>query len=471
MGTSQRSKISEDEIPNPIQLIVSDDKLTIAVSVDGSIDDLNAIVETIQMESKRLNTSPPLSVEYIKNWFQKNSTDTGYVQNSILLEGRAPELPVDGSIEWADDFFSSGFKVDPKTGSVDYRQRTGRSSVAKNELLATIVAGVPGKNGKDVFGEPIQVEKPVPAKMTVGKNVELRKEIQFFATESGRVELVGDRLSVSDIFVISGSVGLESGNIDHPGSLQIQQDVSEDSVVEVTGNIDIQGMIERATVTADGNLHVRGGICGKEGTRIKVTGEIHAKFILECEVECGGDVIVESEIVHSTIKSQGAVRIPQGRVVGGRIIALGGIDVGEAGSDACVETEMVPGVDYELQAIVEDKLAQLKTIQAEEEEIAAKLKPVLPYIKSLAPQQKSEVIELLGKAKELSTASNALQETIQEHRELSSEDANPTVIIQKSLFPELKVHINGERNKFKQSLGGPLVVECVAEKIRVKSLE
>ena len=62
-------------------------------------------------------------------------------------------------------FFSRGFEVDPETGALDYRQRTGRSTVEKGELLATIVLGVAGTNGKDVFGEKIVVGKPKSAKL------------------------------------------------------------------------------------------------------------------------------------------------------------------------------------------------------------------------------------------------------------------------------------------------------------------
>jgi hypothetical protein len=466
------SQIKGEEDQDQIQLLVSEDKLQLTVSINSPLADLQAVANEILAEAKRLKITAPLSREYLIKWIEKSKDENGLISDCPLVEGTAPEPPVDAIVEWADDFFSSGFKVDPKTGAVDYRQKTGRSSVEKGELLATIIDGKPGKNGKSLFGEAIQVAKPNNAKLSAAKNVEKKDGVnKFYAMKSGRVELTGDRLSVSDLFVISGSVGLESGNIDHPGALLIQQDIMEDSEVKSTGDIEVQGLIEPANIICEGNLHVRGGICGKEGTTIKVAGEVHAKFISDCDVEAGGDIIVEREILHSNVKTHGAVRVPDGRIVGGETTALGGIDVGEAGSEACVVTNLVPGEDYLLEATLQEELAEIKSITQKKEEISEKLQPVLPYIKTLAPKQKEGVIKLLENAKELAKKADEIEENIRKKREESLKQAEPVITVQKTLFPELKVRIKGEHNKFKQPLQGPLKVDCVAAKVRIKSLE
>jgi hypothetical protein len=466
------SQDSGEEKQDPVQLSVSEDDLDVIVSINAPQEDLQAVADTLLTEAQRLKIEAPLTQDFLLKWLKKTVKEDGLIPNSVLLSGNPPVLPVDGTVEWADDFFNTGFKLDSETGMVDYRQRSGRSSVEKGELLATILPGKPGKNGKTVFGDAIQVSKPKAAKLTAAKNVERKEgDNTFYAAESGRVELVGDRLSVSDQLIISGSVGLESGNITHPGALVVQQDVQEDSVVSATGDVEVQGLIEPATITSEGNIYTRGGITGKEGTTIKAAGEVHAKFILDCNVEAGGDVIVEREIVHSNVKSKGAVRIGQGRIVGGEITALGGIDVGEAGSDACVPTSLIPGVDYMLEALIEHDLAELKKINHQKEEISLKLQPVLPNIKNLPPARKKGVVALLEQAKVLAKTADTIDEKVQQKRDLSKDKADPMITIRKSIFPELKVKIKGEHNKFKQTLQGPLKVECVAAKIRVKSLD
>jgi hypothetical protein len=220
-----------------VSLQVSEDKLRVIVGVKDPIEVPFAIAEAILAKLDTLEVNHALSQDSILLWIQAEQASDETIKGALLLEGVAPVPTADGTIEWADDFFSTGFKVDPDTGSIDFRQKTGRSTVSNGELLATLHDGQMGKDGKDVFGEKISVLKPQNPKLNPGPNVvRAEGDNRLYAAADGRVELAGDRLSVSDMLVISGDIGLESGNINHRGSILVEHDILEDSTVVATGD-------------------------------------------------------------------------------------------------------------------------------------------------------------------------------------------------------------------------------------------
>jgi len=60
------------------------------------------------------------------------------------------------------------------------------------------------------------------------------------------------------------NVDINSGNITFDGSLEVKGDVAEGMTIDVTGDVYIQGGVERAAVKAGHNIKVGGGIFGVE---------------------------------------------------------------------------------------------------------------------------------------------------------------------------------------------------------------
>ena len=78
----------------------------------------------------------------------------------LIAEGVPPVPPVDEYIEWARDFWETGFKIDPEHDRADYREHVNNRNVVTDEFLARIVPGRHGQPGTDVFGKPIPVAPP-----------------------------------------------------------------------------------------------------------------------------------------------------------------------------------------------------------------------------------------------------------------------------------------------------------------------
>ena len=232
------------------------------------------------------------------------------------------------------------------------------TSCYKDQRLARLIPPRCGTPGRDVLGGDINVADPLPATIRVGSNVRVEDQedgsTAYYATFDGRIRWADGVLAVDDVYVIKGNVGLETGNIDHPGAVVIEGDIQAGASVTAKGDIIVKGMVEPSNVNASGKLVVNGGVVGRDGFKIELDGGLHAKYVLEATVLTGDDVEVSNEIDRANIKTRGRVVIPKGRITGGHVSARRGIDVGVAGADGLIPTVLSTGFDFESEAGSDD---------------------------------------------------------------------------------------------------------------------
>ncbi len=386
----------------------------------------------------------------------------------VVLESTPPTPPVHGRVEWAKDFFKTGFEMDEETGTVDYRRRAAHRSVGKDELLATVYPPIEGKPGVDVFGKAIKAEKARLARLRKGNNVRYDEDEQkYYAAKNGRIRCVEGTIAVDDVYSISGSVNLETGHIDHPGAVQISQNVETGSIVKASGDIDVQGGIEEAEVICGGNLYVHGGVSGGGRCKITVAGTIHATFIQNADIFAGEDIIVAREIDQAQIKTRGFVRVDSGRIVGGEILALGGIEADQLGSEAFVRTHLIAGKDYQLR----EKLAPLEQeLHKDEEElqrICQRLEPFKARGKNLPPRLRETVTELVTQAHELQTRIAELHDEIEATRQESKERTKKEILARKIIYTDTFLDIPPVHLLLKETVEGPVKAIFKEGKLRL----
>ncbi len=331
-------------------LRVSPDRMAVLLDCDTSSVDLKELGEAIRERMLSMGIAEPPDGERLLQLLTAAAGKDPKIRELGLAEGLTPVQPVDGRIEWARDFFNPGFVVDEETGRIDYKQRAAMTSVMEGQLLARSIPPTEGREGLDVLGKPVRTAKPRRPRIREGKNVRHDKEESaYYAAASGRIRWVDGVLSVDDVYQVGGNVGPTTGHILHPGAVVVAGDVQEGYNIESLGDIEVRGLVEAAQLRTSGNLMVRGGMIGAEGQCIVVSGDIHAKFIVDADVLVGGDVYVEKEIIRSRVISRGSISIPNGRVVGGEIRALRGVAAGQVGSVANVSTTVVAGEDDSLE--------------------------------------------------------------------------------------------------------------------------
>ena len=444
-------------------------------AVPESDEDLDVFVRGIRQKLVDLGVRGAWDRAELVAWLRDKARNGPQLDKEVLIEGKPGTPPIDGAIEWAQDFFSSGFVVDDATGAIDYRQHAAQRSVAEGQLLARIKPATPGIDGEDVFGNPLPVRNPKTPNVTARRNVRVGEEgASYYATVAGRLswepkdpndDTMGGVLSVDEVYTVAGSVNLETGNISHPGAVVVERDVEEGTRVEAEGDIEVRGVVERAFIKTRGDLTVLGGITGCGRETIEIGGSVHARFILEADIEAGGDIVVEREVRHATLKTCGAVSMPQGHVVGGTVTALKGITVGYAGSDAVVPTVLVTGVDYRLERSLEAKQEEITRLEGERQKIQLVVKPFVPRIRSLSAQKRQVLAKLLREIKATEEAIGNLQGEMEEMRAATREEAEPSIRIQNHVYPETTFYIGKEPLKMAEAFPGPAVVRLTEGRV------
>lgn len=99
----------------------------------------------------------------------------------------------------------------------------------------------------------------------------------LIASVSGHPILFSDGARVDQTLKFK-EVGLNTGHITFDGSLEISGDVRTDIKIDVTGDVFVKGVVERATIKAGHNIHIAGGALGD------INLNTHEENFSECPV-------------------------------------------------------------------------------------------------------------------------------------------------------------------------------------------
>ncbi len=377
----------------------------------------------------------------------------------ILLQGAPPLPPKEASLEWAANFFESGYVVDPSTGLADYRRRLGRLSVAEGEHLATLIPAEAGVDGQDLMGHSVPAARPKPFRVRAGANVRFDEaEGKYFATRDGRIRFTGSALIVDDVFTVSGSVNLKTGHIKHPGTLLVSVNIESEAEVETQGDIEVNGIVENSVITTTGTLLVHGGITGGPRCKIRAEGGVHAQFIRNADIESNGDVIAEHEIDQSIIKTRGTVAVLHGRIVGGEIMALGGIEADQIGSEAYVRTNLSAGEDYRLKELTAKRETELESRRDALRKISERLAPLKERSRNLPPRLRELATTLLNEASKINEAIREAQKELDAARADSATRMRKEVYIRREIYPDAFFFIPPLNMLVRDHVDGPVKV-------------
>jgi uncharacterized protein (DUF342 family) len=340
---------------------------------------------------------------------------------------------------------------------INYREHTGDPTVTEGEILAQVYPPETGEDGRDVQGNRIPAGKPKPVRMRCGANIELKEnDTVFCAASKGRIRCSKQLLSVDPVYVVSGNVGLESGNIEHPGALVIEGDVEAGARVCADGDIEVHGIVEAADIEAGGGLTVRRGITGGEGHHIKAGGRVHVRFLVETEIEAGDDVVVESEMVNSNVHTKGSFIMPGGRLVGGCVTSQGNIHLKQAGSEGVVRTRLAIELDPAMAQAIAEKEGEMKRIRDSLKKIKETLKTLKKKKDGLSDSARDALAKLDGNIADMQMT---LQNLDSEREELVAQMRNrgrPQIVIQGIAHPETTFDIYTHRMRIREPLVGPV---------------
>jgi len=290
-----------------------------------------------------------LAIKGIKYGIAEDTVITEYLKNRPIqkkprkiAEGKAPEPARDAKVKYHFDTDPSKIGTVKNGGIIDFKERGEIPQVKKGDVIAEKIPGMDGTPGIDVFGNPIPAPKPRDIKLRCGKGAETSEDgLKVLANLDGRPEISAyGKLSVWSELKISGDVGLETGNVDFAGNIDVRGSVLDG--FSVRGGTLSAKEILKAEIDIAGDIVVRGGIIG---ARIKTGGSVRAKHVNGADIDVRGNVVVENELLNSNIDSSGACLIKSGKILSSSISAKKGIEANEIGSDTSNPCTLVVGLD------------------------------------------------------------------------------------------------------------------------------
>lgn len=333
-----------------------------APSTGGNRMDKNLIVSELIRAGIKYGVQEDVIDDFLNN--------RTYCSNLILAKGT---MPVEGKNAVINYKFRTGTSSKPKInddGTVDFHQLDMINHVNKGDILAVLEPADQGTPGIDVYGNTIRPKKVIKKILKHGINIHLSEDgTIMYADVSGHVSLTDDRVFVSDTFEVP-DVNAATGDITYEGNVVVKGNVLTGFSIRAKGDIIVNGVVEGATLVAEGQIILKRGIQGMNRGILDAKGNIVAKFIENSEVRSGGIITTEA-IMHSNVSAKGEIIVggKKGLITGGEIKSGSSITVKTVGSAMGTHTLLEVGIDPSIMDEFRDLEKSITDMQTEKEKM------------------------------------------------------------------------------------------------------
>ncbi len=365
-----------------------------------------------------------------------------YDENICVAKWDAPQDGTDGTIKYFYNIENYAAPVENENGIVDYKNLGIVRNITAGTPIAAITMPTEGEPGKDITGRVVLQKKGVPAKVNVGKGTSLVDDgKQIIAAVDGNLVYKNGAFQVDETLIINGDVDVSSGNIDFIGAVVVKGSVYEGFRVTSKRDISINGSVNGAELSADGNINIK---IGSINSQIECKSSVKLGFCENTKVRADGDVESASFVGGEVFAGKKIIASGKGVIMGGKYTALDGIEASVIGSEKYVKTLITLGNNAVLSeerdklekqiAEFEDKADQLGKILVTLNELSkkAKLSPEREQLKTEALRNR---LKLQSEVKKSKLRISEIDETLQLTQNLS-------VACKRVIYPGVTLRIN-----------------------------
>ncbi len=422
-------------------------------AVAGGIPvDLSEVL--LALERERLPVDPERAASLVERC---NSGETLVEENAVVLRGTPPMQPAPASIRFLCAMERTRSYETDTDQAVDLKNMWNIPLVAQGEPVAIVTLPVPGTDGSDVFGAPVPA---VPAKdlgIVYGPNVEvtLGEGVERVVSRiDGQPVFDGRHLDIVAVLDIRGDVGMQTGDIDFPGSVVIERSVQQGFRVKAAGDVQVGGGVFNARILCGGVCRVRGGVIGDQSV-IRAEKGATVGFVEYGSVVSTGRIDVLGYALFSTLKSRDTVFVlgkNQRGAVGGLVMARNLIELFSAGSILEPVTQLQVGSD----PLVEEWLKDIAGKRTETEGLKQRVELALASLKTqthgfqsdkMSAEDRKTVLALAEHHKRLAKTLEELQTAGAELQKRTSEaegSASAKIRVRDKIFPNVTLRISGQ---------------------------
>lgn len=337
-------------------------------------------------------------------------------------------------------------------------ERTAYLTAHAGQAIAKIHPALRGVDGVDVLGKPAAHMKAQSPVFDLGKNVQLDADgMTVRATSLGKINHEGYSLWVETALDVPGDVDFGSGNIDVSGDVHIRRSVLD--LFKVKGsNIFVGGAVEGAEIVASGNLHVNGGIVGKEKGHCSAGGDISCKFLTNATLNAGGNVNIGGTVAHAKITCTGKLSVERGPLMSGQITANGGVSCQSLGTPTADKAFVEAGSDERLREMTKAKLHVILARRKKAEEMRTNLNQMLKHMRSPTPAQKQQAEEMQREAETAEREAEEMLAVLRQAYEASRGRRCAEVVVQSVLHAGVTIRFPNVETQIESDWKGPLQV-------------
>lgn len=422
-------------------LTVSADARDVTLSIEPPVGEGNhpTLEQVLDMiKSKGITLEP--NREAIQDFLMLKD----YSRSIKIVSALPPSEPQNGYVQWLYGQDSESNAQEDSRRKKDYRQVLQIDNVPAGNPIGKVIPPESGMDGIDVFGKTIPAREGKPAKVALGKNVELAADgMTIVSLIDGQFILKGKIPNIFPLFEVFGDVNYGVGNINFLGNVKIHGSVNDGFEIRAEGTIHVQGSVERARIESGDSITIDGGIVGKDKGIIIATREIHCKFAENAHLHAGERVICEKNLINCRVTAGNKVYVrgsSDGVIVGGQVMAGDEIETDIIGSTMGIRTVIVVGIDLSQQEALNRLLMQV----AQLEEHQSKVQKLSELLKRNDERSKEEDKLLIDANKTLTQLTMQIQDLNRRKDKMENEiEVNRRGVIRahKMIYPDVWVRV------------------------------
>lgn len=296
----------------------------------------------------------------------RQAAAAGAATGVVVARGRPPVHGEDARFErLLPDARDRSPKVD-ESGRIDYRDLGDIAVVHPGERLMLRHPATDGIPGMTLLGVPMAArpgKEALFAGNLSGVSVDPGNPNLLLAAIVGQPVQVAAGMIVEPVYSVD-EVGTASGNVSFDGSVVVKGDVAAGMSVRASGDIEVGGMVEAATLEAGGSIVIKGGVVGnlgrKEGgeQRLRCGGSFHAAYAQQAKIEAGDSIFIDDTTMQCELTAVNHILVGgkrRGHIIGGKAQATLSIKGKVLGSPNRIATRFEIGVDPNLHKLAQEK--------------------------------------------------------------------------------------------------------------------
>lgn len=355
--------------------------------------------------------------------------------------------------------------MDPTSARVLSSDENGRTNhhagrsyvwVRAGQRLGRMQAAGEGIPGRSVRGEALPANAGNACAIGFDDTLRVDADGVVSALVDGALQVEGVRVTVSESLHIRGFVDFETGDIEFPGSVNVDDGVRDQFRIHARGDVTIGGLIESAHVETEGSLVCRGGMAAKGEGRLEIHGNAELAFLDQALGRIGGALTVRREIRQCELMVGGELHAERATILAGHVSVRGTAQVGVIGCSAFTPTIVELAVPEPASAQEAEQVDTMQECRVERDNLLAKEKQIRSKPGPLSAGSQQTLRTILTAVQEWD---QRILEADQERLRLEEQRKSRQTVdlhVYQIVYPGACLRIAGVDHHFQKAIKGPL---------------